>query len=139
MKKQICLSLSVWAFAAFAAPVLPEPNHPIIGKWQWTRAVNHCTEIYDFRPDGTVPVVSGAERTDSTYVVAAYPDMNGFYEKKMTIVKDYGGKDCADDESESSGESTSYIFFNPEQTKYFSCMEPKLEKCFGPLKKITDE
>src|SRR5688572_21406985 len=45
-------------------------GHPLIGKWQWTREQNNCTEMYEFRADGTVPVVSGTERTDNTYTVA---------------------------------------------------------------------
>ena len=42
-------------------------RHPLIGKWQWTRAENKCTEVYDFKADGTVRVISGEEKTENTY------------------------------------------------------------------------
>jgi hypothetical protein len=92
--------------------------------------------VYEFKADGTAPVTSGTEKTDNTYTVAATPDLNDFYRHTMTVIKDYGGKDCGDDESESSGESTNYIIFDPTKTMYLSCVEPKLEKCFGPLQKV---
>lgn len=99
--------------AAPSFPVRPPSGHPIIGKWQWTRDTNQCTGVYEFKADVTAPIVRGAERTDNTYEVGATPDINGFYKLTMTIVKDYGDKDCADDESLSSGGSTNYIIFDP--------------------------
>ncbi len=142
MRKIICLFVSFSAATLFAAttfPVRPPTGHPIIGKWQWARSENECTEVYDFRADGTAPVVSGTEKTDNQYKVAETPDINGFYQHTMTVVKDYGGKDCADDESESSGESTNYIIFDPKKQMYLSCLEPKMERCFGPLTRVIEK
>lgn len=138
MRRPIPLAACLFTLTSAAAPsfsVRPPPEHPIIGKWQWTRDTNRCTEVYEFKADGTVPVVSGTERTDNIYEVGATPDINGFYKLTMTIIKDYGGKDCADDESLSSGESTNYIIFDPGKMMYLSCQEPKLEYCFGPLRR----
>jgi hypothetical protein len=112
------------------------PGHPLVGKWEWTRPQNKCTEVYEFRPDGTVPVTSGAERTDNTYTVTPSPDRNGFFRLEMKVTKDYGGMDCGDDSSDGTGEQyTNYILFDPSRTMYIACMEPKLERCFGPLRR----
>lgn len=131
----IALSLSPNGIAQTPAP----SGHPLVGKWQWTRPVNKCTELYDFRPDGTVPVMSGTEKTDNTYTVTATPDHNGFYRLTMTITKDYGGKDCADDETDGTAEeSTNYVLFDPSKTMHIVCVEPKVERCFGPLRRVVE-
>jgi hypothetical protein len=59
----IALSVSLKSIAQ----VPPPDGHPLMGKWQWTRPQNRCTEVYEFRPDGTVPVTSGAEKTENTF------------------------------------------------------------------------
>jgi hypothetical protein len=126
------------SFLSMAQTPVPSA-HPLVGKWQWTRPENNCTEVYDFRPDGTVPVISGSEKTDNTYAVAGSPDKNGFYRLTMKTTKDYGGKDCADDSSDNTGqESTNYIFFDPSKTMHIVCVEPKAERCYGPLRRIPE-
>ena len=117
------------------------PGHPIVGKWQWTRTENRCTEFYDYRADGTSVVLSGAERTDNVYTVSADPDSQGFYRLTMRVEKDHGGKDCADDESDSTGsEITSFIRFNAQRTQYLACFDgPEGRRCFGPLRKVGQE
>lgn len=113
-------------------------EHPVIGRWQWTRAENKCTEVYEFRADGTVPVTSGAEKTDNTYTVAAAPDENGFYRLTMKTTKDNGGKDCAEDATDSTGqEITTYVLFNPERTMHLVCAQPDRQLCFGPFERVT--
>jgi len=126
------------AASSFSMAQTPVPSaHPLVGKWQWTRAENKCTEVYDFRADGTVPVTSGGEKTDNTYTITASPDQNGFYRLTMKTTKDYGGKDCADDESDNTGqESTTYVLFEPSKDMYIVCNEPKAERCFGPLRRV---
>ena len=133
----LACTTAVQADAAPSALSRPEVGHPLIGKWQWTRSSNKCTEIYDFRPDGTVPVLSGTEKTDNVYTVAANPDANGFYRMTIRITKDHGGKDCADTESDSTGvESTNYLFFNAGRDRYLACYQASFDKCFGPLRRI---
>jgi hypothetical protein len=140
--------ISIAAFAAVTSIFLPQSSiaqtpppsgHPLVGKWQWTRPQNKCTEVYDFRADGTAPVTSGAEKTDNTYSVGVDPDQNGFYRLTMKSTKDYGGKDCGDDESDSTGqESTNYILFDPSKTMHIVCADPKMERCFGPLRRVSE-
>ena len=112
--------------------------HPILGKWQWTRTENACTEVFDYAIDGTVTVVSGAEHTDNTYTIARLPDEQGFYAMTMRIVKDHGGKDCADTLTDDTGHVTkSYLLFEPGNGMYLSCQEPNLSACYGPLKRVA--
>ena len=140
---RVCRSLAVAAallvvtvLTAFAQTPVPR-THPIVGKWEWTLAENKCTETYDYRPDGTVPVASGTEKTDNTYTISASPDANGFFRLTMKVMRDHGGKDCGDDTADSTGqETTNFVLFDPSRTMHIVCMEPKLDRCFGPLKRV---
>ena len=140
MKKIAIALVTAAAASALAAPaglVRPPIGHPLVGKWQWTREVNKCTEVYEYKDDGSAPIVSGTEKTDNVYTVAANPDPNGFYRMTIRTTKDYGGKDCGDDTSDSTGvESENFLVFSPDRNQYLACYEPKLEKCFGPLRRL---
>lgn len=140
MKKTAFVLAFAVVTSALAAPsqlVRPPVGHPLVGKWQWTRGANNCTEVYEYRDDGTAPVVSGTEKTDNVYAVASNPDPNGFYRMTIRTTKDYGGEDCGDEKSDSTGmESTNFLIFSPDRTQYLACYEPKLEKCFGPLRRV---
>ncbi len=112
----------------------------IVGKWTWTRAENACTEVYDYRPDGSLYVQSGAEKTDNTYSIAPSPDENGFFKMVLKITKDYGGKDCADSEEDNTGqESTVYVLFHSSRSIHAVCRDPNLEACYGPLRRMKEE
>jgi hypothetical protein len=114
-----------------------QKSHPILGKWQWTQKGNGCTEAYDFRRDGTAYVISGQERSDNTFTIAPEPDANGFFEITMKMTKDYGGKDCADSDEDTSGqETTTYILFEPSKTMFIWCKNAEVQACFGPLKQL---
>jgi hypothetical protein len=133
------LTVTLLVSASLMAQSMRAPGapHPIVGKWKWTRAQNNCTEEYDFRLDGTLQVQSGAERTDNTYEIVTTPDSRGFYKITMKVVKDHGGKDCGDDESNSTGdEYTNYFLLEPSMSMYIACQKPSLEACFGPLRKV---
>ena len=109
----------------------------IVGKWTWTRTENACTEVYDYRSDGTLYVQSGAEKTDNTYSMASSPEQNGFLRMVLKIVKDHGGKDCADSDDDSTGqESTVYVLFHSSKAIHAVCRDPSLEACYGPLHKM---
>lgn len=111
----------------------------IVGKWTWTRTENACTEVYDYRADGTVRVVSGDEATDNTYSIDATPDQNGFFRMMLKVVKDYGGKDCADSEEDSTGqEQQVYVLFHTAKPLHVVCRDPDLETCYGPLRRVQE-
>lgn len=130
------LAATALCMNALAQPRRPAANHPLIGTWEWTDSRNNCTEVYDFRADGNVPVVSGDERTDNTYTVSDAPDASGFFTLTMFTVKDHGGKDCGgDDTDNTSMENVLYLLFEPKFTEFIICSEPRVEACFGPLRR----
>ena len=112
-------------------------SHPLLGKWQWTRAANQCTEVYDFRADGTAQVLSGTEKTGNVYTITPQPDAAGFYLLTMKTVKDHGGKDCSDDTRDSVGLSnTLYLMFEPSKDRHMVCATASPERCIGPLRRV---
>jgi hypothetical protein len=111
----------------------------IVGKWTWTRTENTCTEVYDYRADGTVHVVSGDEVTDNTYAIDATPDGNGFFKMVLKVVKDHGGKDCADSEEDSTGqEQAVFVLFHTSKPLHVVCRDPDLDTCYGPLRRVQE-
>ncbi len=125
--------------ASLAVPALAAAQdgaHPLVGTWTWTRGSNACTEMYEFRPDGTAGVVSGDERTDNTYTVSSRPDARGFHKLVLTVTRDHGGKDCADQDRDDTGQqNTGYVRFEPDMNSLVWCRKPNMETCFGPLRR----
>jgi len=112
-------------------------QHPIIGKWTWTRSTNKCTEVYDYRPDGTLYVVSGAEQSTTKYQIAGKPDAHGFYELKGRLVKTNGLRDCSDSPPGGPAKPyTLYIIFHHSEPQYLACQSAGLDHCFGPLTRV---
>jgi hypothetical protein len=135
MKTLLTASLILFS-VPIAAQSLPPSNHPLIGKWEWTREVNNCTETYDFRPDGTVPVVSGTERTENEFSVSTLSDDQGFYRLTMRIAKHNGGRDCSDSGNPPDDKPfTVYVLFSPDLQQHIVCYERSLTQCFGPLRR----
>lgn len=142
-KTCIVLALCCGIASASAAPTLrlrnPGEAHPILGQWQWTRPENACTEVFDYRIDGTLAVVSGEERTDNTYAITRLPDGQGFYAMTLRINKDHGGRDCADTVANDTGhESRAFLLFEPGNGRYLSCREPNLSACYGPFNRVAE-
>ena len=123
-----------------AAAYAGEESPAIVGKWTWTRAQTGCTEIYDYRPDGTLQVQSGAEKTDNTYSISSGPDRNGFFKMILKVVRDYGGTDCAELDEDSTGqENTVYVLFHSSRPIHAVCRDSNLEACYGPLHRVSEE
>ena len=131
-------ALPLVAGLTVSAAAAQDKPHPLVGTWTWTRSPNACTEVYDFRPDGTAYIVSGAERTDNTYTVSAQPDARGFYKLVLKVVKDHGGKDCADQDRDDTGQQNiDYVRFEPDLNSQVWCRKPNMETCFGPLRRMA--
>lgn len=122
----------------FAVPTdKTHSTNPLIGSWTWTREVNNCTEVYTFNANGTPHVSSGEEVSDSTYQLSSTPSEKGFYKLTDKVVRDYGGKDCAEDESDSTGsESSNFVIFHQSGDMYLLCQSEALDICIGPLKRL---
>ena len=119
------------------ASVASAQVHPIVGKWQWTRDVNNCAEVYEYRVDGSLHVVSGCEVCDNLYEISANPDTNGCYELKGIMLKSNGGGDCSDSQSNTVGKPYAiYVIFHRTEPLHLACFHPSLSRCFGPLQTV---
>ena len=129
----IALSAAGGLVACASHPVMP--RHPIHGMWSWTRAVNHCTETYEYRPDGTTRVTSGDEIAESRYTISAEPDGSGFYRMEDETTKSNGKTDCAGSPTGTpvGDKATVFIFIRPSGQEMYVCREPNVRTCFGPL------
>lgn len=140
MKKLVLLTLVTAASTLAATPAAlerPPSGHPLVGIWQWTHQPSNCTEVYEFRADGTALIESRAERTNNTFTVAAEPDPNGFYRVVLRTTQDHGGQDCVNDSADNTGlESINYHVFTPDRKQMLTCYEPTRSACFGPLRRI---
>ncbi len=135
MISALLLSGSLMAHAV--TEPLPTVRHQIVGKWQWTRSTNNCTEMYDYRADGTFYTRSGAEETSNTYSISERPDANGFYELKAQLVKSNEAQDCSDGApNNDTAPFTIYILFHKTQPLHLVCQTPTLNQCFGPLRRV---
>ena len=114
-------------------------DHPLVGKWQWTRKRSQCTEVYEFRPDGTAPILSGAERTDNIYTVSAAPNEAGLYRVTLRTTKHHGGRDCSDAGGDPNfSEITLYVYFETSE-RMAICYEPSAKRCYGPLRRVIGQ
>lgn len=126
-------------FAASGATDAAEP-HPLIGRWTWTVPDNGCSETYTWRADGTGFVTSGAEVTETRFKFSTQPDRNGFYTFMDEVVKDHGGKDCANvDKNDRGRKVTLYILLHDAGDQILICTRPKQDRCFGPLSRVADQ
>jgi hypothetical protein len=118
------------------ATTVSAQQHPIVGKWQWTRDANKCTETYEYRADGSLHVESGAEITDNSYAVTPGPDAAGFYTITGKVLKTNGGQDCTEGPSGDNDKPyTIYVIFHRTEPLHLICYKPSLDECFGPLRR----
>ena len=130
--------LPILAFGSESPSIMPHKYHPIYGKWTWTRQVNNCTEVYEFRTDNTSVVTSGLEIGESSFAISDEPDQNGFYKMTDIVTKDNGKEDCGGSPTGTpvGDKATNYILFNPSGDQMIMCEKPSLNACFGPLRRI---
>ena len=134
--KRLLVLLAFAPAAALAQDAVD--NTPLVGTWSWTGGENRCTEVFDFRPDGTAYVISGAERTENRYALSSKPGPAGRKRLVMTATKYYAGKDCSGKTEDPTGKPiTSYVLFLPGRTQMIVCSDETSEACFGPLFKLN--
>jgi hypothetical protein len=130
------------ALLALPLPALPQDasdNARLVGTWILTDPATQCTEIYDFRRDGIAYIVSGDERSESSYALSAKPGAMGRHRLTVTMHRYHGGKDCSGIAEDTTGKpNTSYVMFFPGGRLIAVCMdETSDERCFGPLQKLN--
>ena len=107
------------------------------GSWSWQTSTN-CIETYTFNKNGILQIKSGDELTDNTYQIIK-PKEPGFLAKLLfKTIKDYGGKDCANSATDSTGQSAEmYIGISPDGTEMLNCDTADGKDCWH-LKKIKE-
>jgi len=112
--------------------------HSLSGVWSWTLKDKQCTEILEYRANGTSANTSGVERTQSHYEVSPMPSLLGFYRIDETVTESNGEPDCAGDVHEVTNEPvTRFIQLSPKHDLLIVCRTETLKECFGPLKRMT--
>jgi hypothetical protein len=124
---------------ALAFPAGGQSRQPsIVGTWEWTRKSNGCSERYVFRDDGSASVTSRDERLDGRFRLAWSPEENGRYRLDMAVAKDHGGRNCLDDDQDSTGRSdTWYVLFSQSRETMILCGSLEGRDCLGPLRRAA--
>jgi hypothetical protein len=118
---------------------LPDKESKIIGKWKLTLPNTACTEIYNFRADGTTSVNSGEEYGESVYRISSFPTAKGFYILNDKVTKTNGGKSCSGSTIPIGHEVTMYISFHPSGNMFIICESESFDACMGPLERIKEQ
>jgi hypothetical protein len=127
------LALAAACLAASPAP----PGHPLIGTWDLTVPQQHCSETYEFRPDGTRHTVSAAEESEGEYQVSDEPDANGVYTLKDTLTRTNDKPDCGGRVTHLNGPQTVTLYLAPLRGGFLMCFDADLERCLGPMTRLT--
>jgi hypothetical protein len=110
----------------------------IVGTWDWTRKSSGCSEQYVFRDDGSASVASRDERLEGRFRLAWSPEPNGRYRLDMTVAKDHGGRNCLDNDDDSTGRSdTWYVLFSQSRETLLMCGSLEGSDCLGPLRRAA--
>ena len=136
-----------FAAAQSAGPLPATPNaansaqaqHPIVGKWSWKLQGKACTEIYEYRANGSRAGSSGEEVIQGSYESTPLPSLLGFYRLVETVTTANAKRDCSGDLHEASDPPvTRFIQFNPKRDQFIVCKTESLQACFGPLKRVQN-
>jgi hypothetical protein len=129
------VATSLAAASSFAVHAQPVSSADLVGTWSWTVPSGQCTETHTYRADGTRYVVSGQERSDSTFKTERAPS-GTFMKLTITTTKDYGGKDCGESDEDDTGKTSSvYFVLSPDRQKVLFCFEPSFKDCYGPFQR----
>lgn len=137
-----CVLLPLFSHVGFAhaetkTKPAEEKQNPLQGTWEWVNIKNGCTEIYIFGSNGSAHITSGTEISKAEYVISPTPSSAGYYQVKLKILQDMGGKDCSDEEIDNTGEEyTKYLMFHPAGGQYVTCDKESVDTCVGPLKRL---
>jgi hypothetical protein len=128
------VSIAVLLGLAGSAPAAaPSASHPLLGIWVLTLPDGSCSETYRYRGDGTTLVTSAEEISESEFVVAAEPSVNGFYKIDEKVVRDNGKKDCAGAVTKVGTRISRFLLFHPQKTQFLMCRDETLNECIGPF------
>lgn len=105
-----------------------EPNHPLLGDWDWKSMQGTCPERHSYRADGTASTRSGSEELQKRYRIEKVG--GGMWRLDMEVTATNGGKDCLGAPTAVGARST--VFVMPlNGGGYFSCASDDSMSCYG--------
>ncbi len=119
-----------------APPSAPDAANPIIGKWKFALA-SICSEIHQFRADGTETVTSGEQVAQGLYEISPRPSRKGYYKLDERMASDNGKAACSGG-LRPGQEATSFVLLHRSGTMIILCQDESFDSCVGPLTRITD-
>jgi hypothetical protein len=132
------LWLVLLAATARAAPPpsAADAPSPIVGAWQFALP-SFCSEVHEYRADGTETVTSGEQVAQGVYEISTAPSPKGFYRLDERIGSDNGKTACS--RGLRVGEvSTNFVLVHASGTMIILCQDESLDACVGPLTRIRD-
>lgn len=137
MRSALSLVLLLYAATTSIAGVSTNHSHPLHGKWEIFLPDERCSEVYDFRPNGTRVHTSAEESGQSAYTISKTPSL-GFNELEDRITHSNGKSDCSGGSSPVGSKAILYIRFNSNLDQMIMCRDPSLANCFGPFMRLPD-
>ena len=116
----------------------PAAADRLVGGWAWTRPHGNCRERYEFRPNGTVRIERGDERTENSFVVAPAAGLAGRYRITLTTTWYAAGAACDAGIREARGRVSSlFALFGPGDRMLAICKSDFDADCDGPLRRVA--
>lgn len=114
-----------------SAKIITEMNPPIVGVWELAleKKVGGCTEMYNFKADNKLSVVSGEEWTYGTYQLIYKKDM-ALPVLMLKTTFDDNNMDCSGNQKDQSGESFAAYFKQTDARHFELCADGAGKKCF---------
>ena len=110
----------------------------IAGTWEWSRRKDGCAEQYVYRPDGTLSIRRGEERTENTYRMSWAPEPGGRYKVTVVTVKDDGGRDCDGSSDDDTGrQRVVYVLFGQSRETMIQCSSEAGADCTGLMRRTA--
>ncbi len=121
--------------ASVAGDFAPSPP-PLVGRWQWTRPVDECKDVYTFRRDGTARIESGNARSENTYTLSTAPEASGRQKISLTTTEYLKGLNCDGSAVDTTGTAaTVYVRLGVRNSRLMVCKSASGLDCIGPLKR----
>lgn len=117
----------------------PSRAPKLVGRWQWTRQDNQCTETLEYRADGTSSATSGDEHTEDRWTLSPWLPGSDSFRLTLTTTRDDGGRDCANRTNDDTGATVNvFLRFASDDALMVVCYTESGNRCYGPLRRVGE-
>lgn len=117
-----------------AAPV--PPSHPLLGAWRVELPAPSCVEEHTLRGDGTRSSLSGEERNDAVFELAAQPSPQGYYRWVDRVERGNGRPDCGGGVAALGKVMVHFARLLDDGKRFLLCADQRLESCFATFHRV---